>query len=187
MVTPHQIEVIIDYNTMRAPQGLHREYKDGVLHMYCEPHPEIMREWYPISETDTWVDVGNPEVEYGQINTVDLRSACDGRMLHDSDCVEGPNNTARPMYNLLQQNTWNQNKRDYFDSNAVRTRNDRLPYHIDDFHLSQHPQGPTVPPLLIRRPSNLSLDHLFHPGLAEHVAPQWADTGAGVTPNAQRE
>ena len=93
-----------------------------------------------------------------EFNSVDVRSQSDVRRLHVSEL----NEDGTPLLSLPQQQAWNAERRDYVDNAMVTERNDRIPYHNPLFHINgPYVQGPTVPPLLIRRPSNQSLLELL--------------------------
>ena len=158
LVNPHEVEVVIDYNTMRAPVSLEGQAHQGVHYEFSEPNPQVLTDHRTWVESETWVDY-NPEL-FGLIpfmypvNSIDLRSQSDGRRLH----IAETNEDGTPLFSLPQQQVWNQQRRDYVDDNMVSERNDRLPYHNPLLHIEgPHRQGQNVPPLIIRRPSNHSL------------------------------
>ena len=85
LVNPHEVEVVIDYNTMRAPVNLEGQTHEGVHYEFSEPNPRVLDEYRICVETETWVD-HDPDL-FGLIpfmnpvNRIDLRSQSDGRRL----------------------------------------------------------------------------------------------------------
>ena len=158
IVNPHEVEVVIDYNTMRAPADMDDQFHDGVHYEFSAPHPAVLTDYRISTEVETWVD-SNP-AQFGLIpyldpaNSIDLRSQSDGRRLHIAEI----NDDDTPVFSLPQQQAWNQERRDFVDTYMVMERNDRIPYHNPLFHVEgPYSQGPNVPPLIVRRPSNHSL------------------------------
>ena len=172
LVNPHEVEVVIDYNTMRAPVSLEGQAHQGVHYEFSEPNPQVLTDHRTWVESETWVDY-NPEL-FGLIpfmypvNSIDLRSQSDGRRLH----IAETNEDGTPLFSLPQQQVWNQQRRDYVDDNMVSERNDRLPYHNPLLHIEgPHRQGQNVPPLIIRRPSNHSLLGLLPESIQNYRPP----------------
>ena len=82
----------------------------------------------------------------------------EGRRLH-IDEIDG---NGEPLYGFSQQMQWNRARKDYADAHVRPARSDRIPWHDPLFHeRGPYRQGPNVPPLLIRRPSNDSLRELL--------------------------
>ena len=156
LVNPQEIEILIDYNTMRAPLGLDARFHRGVAYSFSEPHGENLQDYQDTTRTETWIDYDpetfgmNPE----RGDPIDLNTSADGRRLHHSEL----NQFGNPLYGLIAQMRWNRNRRDYADNFMRRPRLDRIPYHEPMFHLNgPYEHGVHVPPLEIRRPPDEDL------------------------------
>ena len=132
LVNPQEIEILIDYNTMRAPLGLDARFHRGVAYNFSEPHGENLQDYQDTTRTETWIDYDpetfgmNPE----RGDPIDLNTSADGRRLHHSELNEFGN----PRYGLISQMQWNRHRRDYADNYMRRPRFDRIPYHEPMFH-----------------------------------------------------
>ena len=168
METPQQIEVIIDYETMGGAWGKNMNgFTRGVRYTYTEPNPAILQQYRTLLDVQTWFERGEMIPGEGQINRLDMRSAADGRRLHVSMVHNN-----RPLYSHTQQQNWDNLRNQYFNDFAHLQRRDRIPYHIDNFHeLGEPNHGEHVPPLIIRYPSNESLEGLLPPNLRRDVEP----------------
>ena len=133
--TPHEIEVVIDFNTMRAPDGLPHYFQDGVNYEFSQLNPVVLGDYRVVQEVETWLGWGagfNGQIPFlDQIKRVDIRSMADGRRLH----VDALDHEGQPILSLPQQLTWNLQRRGWVDNHMVRARDDRIPYHNPLFHI----------------------------------------------------
>ena len=177
MSTPQEILMIIDYNTMMPPVPPARDmerFEDGVSYWYSEPHPDVRNEYRDFTTVQTWSDFGRTDRTEGPINALEVTSAAVGRRLPPSLLDEEGN----PYYSFQDDKNYHEARLQYFCDHAVTQRADRIPYHLENFHeLGRPNHGVHVPPFVIRRPSNESLEGLL---------PRELQTGGYIPPQRRR-
>ena len=177
MCTPQEITLVIDYNTMMPPvppTERMEQFVDGACYWYSEPRPVVRNDYREFTSVQTWSEFGRTDRADGPVNALELKTAAVGRRLPPS-LLDEENN---PIYSHQDDTNYHEARLQYFCEYADVQRSDRIPYHLENFHeLGQPRHGENVPPFIIRRPSNESLEGLL---------PRELQTGGYIPPRRRR-